>query len=66
MIPNFNPATLHYPVSVQESEVSLQRTAREAGAQPETRRKHKKEKNRRRKNQKNNARRNPKNKDNKR
>ena len=66
MIPHFNPATLHYPDPVQESEVSLQRTAREAGAQPETRRKPKKEKNRRRKNQKNNARRNPKNKDNKR
>ena len=70
---NFSLTALHYPDPVQESEVSLQRTAREAGAQPETRRrkhkkkknqrrKHKKEKKLRRKNQKN-SRRNPKNPD---
>ena len=61
MILNFNLTPLPYPVSVQESDVSLQRTAREEGAQPETRRrKHKKEKKLRTKNQKNRLR-NPKN-----
>ena len=69
--PNCNLASLHYPVPVQEFEfeVSLQRTAREPGAQPETRRKQKKrkkQKNQRRKHKKKSAHRNPKNKSNKR
>ena len=65
MIPHFNPATLPYPVSVQESEVSLQRTAREVGPQPETRRGKNKKENQRKKNRKNQGR-NLKYKDNKR
>ena len=72
MILNFNLPTRYYSVPVQESEVSLQRAAREAGVQPETRRrkhkkeksqrrKHKKEKNKRRRNQKKKGHINPKN-----
>ena len=66
MIPNFNLATLHYPLPVQDSEVSLQRAAREAEAHPETRRrKQKKGRNQRRRNHKTKGRRNPKNHNNK-
>ena len=65
MTPHFNLAILHYPAPIQESEVSLQRTAREAGALPETRRRKDKKENQRRKTRKNQGR-NLKNKDQKR